>query len=853
MANVEKEYSVPRFEEVGTKNGEIPVQLSARFLEHFSEQLYSSPNKAFEELVSNSWDAGAQTVYIEASDDFPSDASRLYIIDDGYSMTEEGLKDLWKVASSPKENEESFKGRSVIGRFGIGKLSTYVLAEKLTYVCKASDGVIRAVTMDYSSLERDDASPLIGDMTLDLRVIQKDEVVDALLDDEAGKRIRSLIENGFPTPSPLDDHNREFGESVCPVPEKSGCWTLVVLSGLKGQGKRISFGHIRRMLSASLPLGSDLGIYVNDERVVPSKIDKKVMAEWLLGADGDIEFSYHDENNDEKEGKAVALSNGGVDIPGIGKVTGRFKIYEEKITGGKSDFLGASNGFHVNILGRVINDDVTFGDKDFSHSVWARFRMTVRADGLNSMLAVNREQLFKSEELLKFRGFLRKCFNLARRRYNEIIESAWSDTGKNIVQAWGTLPLKPFRSFIEQYGAEPSDVGDMFEYGDDSPEAAYEEWEESAGAGMEHVIEGVDFQNRDPGDKFARYSLKTRSVVINASHPFAVEHAETAEEKRVLRNVALLDLLTDAQAFELGITPTVWNELREYKDNAARLIAKLDRKSGVSIATTLREVSTYKDYRAFEILVSEALEYLGFVVEKMGGSGEPEGVARAYPTPSTESVAQSYCFTYDAKSSISGKVKTGNVGVAGLARHKRDFGADHSLVVAPQYEDGGLRSECEEGGVTPICAADLGELLTYTARFGAIPLITLREVFEFRDPHDVHNWVEELEERLVQRQNLTLDTLIEALKRFDKDLVDPVAASHLATVCWEVEQEKGNCEGRKRISKVDVLALVRGLGVIAPDAIREEGNAEVVVGVHPERLAQIIQIQLQKLDVLDED
>jgi len=40
----------------------FPVELSTRFLQHFSEQLYSSPQKAFEELISNGWDAGATRV-----------------------------------------------------------------------------------------------------------------------------------------------------------------------------------------------------------------------------------------------------------------------------------------------------------------------------------------------------------------------------------------------------------------------------------------------------------------------------------------------------------------------------------------------------------------------------------------------------------------------------------------------------------------------------------------------------------------------------------------------------------------------------------------------------------------------
>ena len=40
----------------------IPVEISYRIIELFSAGLYSSPNKAFEELVSNSYDAGATEV-----------------------------------------------------------------------------------------------------------------------------------------------------------------------------------------------------------------------------------------------------------------------------------------------------------------------------------------------------------------------------------------------------------------------------------------------------------------------------------------------------------------------------------------------------------------------------------------------------------------------------------------------------------------------------------------------------------------------------------------------------------------------------------------------------------------------
>jgi hypothetical protein len=42
-------------------------------------------------------------------------------------MNEEGLRLLWHIASSPKKNTPILYGRPIIGKFGIGKLATYVL------------------------------------------------------------------------------------------------------------------------------------------------------------------------------------------------------------------------------------------------------------------------------------------------------------------------------------------------------------------------------------------------------------------------------------------------------------------------------------------------------------------------------------------------------------------------------------------------------------------------------------------------------------------------------------------------------------------------------------------------------
>src|SRR5271165_4728280 len=95
--------SVKQPDNIGDEPVKISVELSTRFLEHFSEQLYSSPQKAFEELISNGWDAGADRVDVRISTDLKTNpAATMAILDNGTSMDEEGLRQLWHIAFSPK-------------------------------------------------------------------------------------------------------------------------------------------------------------------------------------------------------------------------------------------------------------------------------------------------------------------------------------------------------------------------------------------------------------------------------------------------------------------------------------------------------------------------------------------------------------------------------------------------------------------------------------------------------------------------------------------------------------------------------------------------------------------------------
>jgi len=144
----------PTFATIGTPTDNIQVRLSYKIVELFSEGLYTSPNKAIEELVANSFDAGALRVQVLHSANLHDQDATIVVIDDGEGMGVPGLKQHWLIGISNKRRlAELPRGRQQIGQFGIGKLATYVLAERLTHVSKR-DGKYYSTSMDYTAIDR---------------------------------------------------------------------------------------------------------------------------------------------------------------------------------------------------------------------------------------------------------------------------------------------------------------------------------------------------------------------------------------------------------------------------------------------------------------------------------------------------------------------------------------------------------------------------------------------------------------------------------------------------------------------------------------------------------------------------
>lgn len=830
---------------IGEEVETVEVRIGPQFLNLFSEHLYSSPNKAFEELISNSWDAGATEVHVHVPDDLTRPETTIWVLDNGGSMDVEGFRALWSVATSAKRGPLDPAARKPIGKFGVGKLATYLLADELTYVCKAADGTIRAITMDYRRIDRGEKNALhIDPVPLSVRVLDEGKLGELLDDVDGGQDARALIEAGLLGAKTDPDFVDEFGGPDPSPMEPTGTWTLAVLSSLKDAGRNLKTGWIRRLLRTALPLGKTISINFNGEPLSSAKSRTDVQTEWVLGPGVEID-SLTLPTNEKVTVEERASPYPHLHIDGLGEVTGRARLYADKISGGKSDDIEVSNGFFVNVLGRVIKpDDPYFGLDNLSHSAWSKFRATIRADGLDAVLSVNREGLSQSRELMIVKALVMRLFNRARSVHDAKVGESWPDVGSVLTEKWGVVPFQPLHRVIADAFSSRTETPDFVDLSKVAElDAARDEWNKATKEQPGDLIRDVTVADLGAETKLVRYDVSTRKVVVNRNHPFAEEHSETSEQLRVLRDIALVELLTDAFMMDIGIHEHRLAEIRDYKDRALRLVAQVRRRSAAQIATLLNNATAHP--KGFERIIGDALEYLGFSVDRMGASGEPEGVATAVVTPASGDVRVAYKFTYDAKASESGKAKTHNVGIAGLARHRKDHGADFTLVVAPGFNAGALEKEARENAITPMLASDLARLVMATVGYGPFNLVEFRSLFSLYSPASVTGWVDGQIAACATQKRLSIATLIQALAELtaaNPDRPDMLHCSQIADACKKI------LDDNRFPTRQDVAVAINGLSLMVPNVISiSMSSQDVFLNASPSKIRETILKQLNAI------
>lgn len=113
---------------------ELELKYSHNIIEHLGLKLYQNrPTNVLAELISNSWDADAQNVWLDINE------KHLAVYDDGEGMTRDILSDNYLVIGKKKRTAENVdqrteKGRYMMGRKGIGKLAPFGIAQKLSLI-----------------------------------------------------------------------------------------------------------------------------------------------------------------------------------------------------------------------------------------------------------------------------------------------------------------------------------------------------------------------------------------------------------------------------------------------------------------------------------------------------------------------------------------------------------------------------------------------------------------------------------------------------------------------------------------------------------------------------------------------
>lgn len=125
---------------------------SLTVLEHLSEGLYSKVAAVLTEAVANAWDADATAVDINL--DFENDG--IEIKDNGTGMSREDINERYLTVGYRKRKEihNTPRGRAVMGRKGLGKLSLFSIANQIRLETRRKGCDSEALLINVNELKR---------------------------------------------------------------------------------------------------------------------------------------------------------------------------------------------------------------------------------------------------------------------------------------------------------------------------------------------------------------------------------------------------------------------------------------------------------------------------------------------------------------------------------------------------------------------------------------------------------------------------------------------------------------------------------------------------------------------------
>ncbi len=763
------------------------VELSNELVGLLSTQLYRTPLKAIEELVVNSYDADANDCCLAVPS--PSEvaanpaAAFVAVWDDGKGMDAEGLVTLWSIGTSPKttvEYQKKFR-RKQIGKFGIGKLATHAIAQRITYLSRASKEV-HAVTINY----RDFSAGRSGSGFPVLVQIARVTDWPAF---QATSRCASAINALGLTTS--DER-------------WSGSWTLVILEELKPKAQDIKLGRLKWVLRTAMPLQPGFRLVLNGEEVTSAKDDFSRR----------VEFRAHELPKERLDNLRLETGNDWrvkddalicEQLPN--GLRGVATVFDRSLVFGKSDDILRSHGFFVRTRDRLINeDDPLFGlTSPRSYKTFNRFRADVTADDLHAVLLSSREEVESSPQKKAVEGLLGAIFNEARKRYEDSLEALFRDE-------------EPKREHERQFVAPrlvERPLADVLS-SDATRRAgadADEHWfylKTNGSVDLSSVLDRLYSGRREPyryqyekkggSGRMVEFDPSTATFTLNEQHDFVLAHKDEPAARRLLHDIVTAETLLEVYLRESGVIPELVGEVLEQRDRLLRGLTQDHLFSFAAIAASLRDAVASK--HDLEIALVRAARAVGFVAKHISKSGEPDGLARLMSHPDGEST-----ITLEAKSSEdTPSVK--DIDFAALAEHVRRYNCVGCLLLAPKYpnlnsDDSATANRARAERISCWAVQDFARVIEQADARHITAQQILEIVVAVFAPGDVHDAVERLLSEPRWAQTALHVEVLQALKRLQNRLPDrPRSIEMIAT-------EVSRCAGFESVQVAEIRQAVQ--------------------------------------------
>jgi hypothetical protein len=643
--------------------GHVPVDVSYDIIRQFSAQLYTTPRKAIEELICNSYDAGANECRVV----LPQKTKQpLVVLDNGKSMDFEGMRTLWQVARSPKvvtNGERIANKRFQIGKFGVGKLAAFALGERLTHVTCVK-GAVRVISVGQHEIK-----------------------------DKAGGKAPTFAVYRLPLDKAKNLLLPALSNLPKPWEEGWSTWTVAMVEDIDAGavGDALKIGFLRRMIRTALPISAKFKVFLQDELVPKRTIGKEdievtvdVIDEKFRKHLSDTLRAYWAEKLEEDE-KDVAEAKfklkvqpvkdpedtskaiRALIVPGLGPVIGKAISTKTSLTTEKLSERGYSdNGFAVSAHGKLVNpEDPLFGVTQRSHKYWSKFLAQVEIPGLDNVLLVQRNAVSEnSPEAQLSREVLRSLFNYTRSLVEEREDKGEYDPGsfgRRLTSSSPILAQAALKGLV-QGAVLPGDLEQL----------------------------EIDFATLGIDGPPARFDSDARTILINEDHPLLSSLDElgtfTAPMRRVVGEVIGGIELGKGYLRARGVPADVVAETSEVIDASLRSAAEFVRDPVEEHIDQIKEASYVGD-TAFEKAVVQAFRSLRLAARHYGESDEPDGIIEI-PRSGQDNLR----ISIEAKGSR-GVVTHKELSEATIRRHSGEHACQCAVAIAREFATDGKRGK----------------------------------------------------------------------------------------------------------------------------------------------------------------